>query len=84
MQNESKNEIKEAVLGLNGTNKTLTSTKRLSFKNDTMKRIEMMLPLYKEQFAENLNESEKIAALIEIAVKNLFTTDFAEKMKNFS
>ena len=84
MQDESKNEIKEAVLGLNGTNKTLTSTKRLSFKNDTMKRIEMMLPLYKEQFAENLNESEKIAALIEIAVKNLFTTDFAEKMKNFS
>ena len=84
MQNESKNEIKEAVLGLNGTNKTLTSTKRLSFNNETMKRIEMMLPLYKEQFAENLNESEKIAALIEIAVKNLFTTDFAEKMKNFS
>lgn len=84
MQDESKNEIKEAVLGLNGTNKTLTSIKRLSFKNDTMKRIEMMLPLYKEQFAENLNESEKIAALIEIAVKNLFTTDFAEKMKNFS
>ncbi len=84
MQDESKNEIKEAVLGLNGTNKTLTSTKRLSFNNETMKRIEMMLPLYKEQFAENLNESEKIAALIEIAVKNLFTTDFAEKMKNFS
>ena len=84
MQDESKNEIKEAVLGLNGTNKTLTSTKRLSFNNETMKRIEMMLPLYKEQFAENLNESEKIAALIEIAVKNLFTTDFAEKMKDFS
>lgn len=84
MQKNIDNEVKDAVLSVNGSKKTLLTTKRLSFDNETIKRIEMMLPLYADEFDEKLNESEKFAALIQIAVKNLFNTDFADKMKKFS
>ena len=76
--------VKGAVLEINGSKKTLLTTKRLSFDIETIKRIEMMLPLYADEFDDKLNESEKFATLIQIAVKNLFKTDFADKMKNFS
>lgn len=78
------NEVKDAVLGVNGSKKSLLTTKRLSFDTETIKRIEMMLPLYTDEFDEKLNESEKFATLIQIAVKNLFNTDFVDKMKKFS
>lgn len=84
MKNNIDNEVKDAVLGVNGSKKTLLTTKRLSFDNETIKRIEMMLPLYADEFDDKLNESEKFATLIQIAVKNLFNTDFADKMKKFS
>lgn len=78
------NEVKEAVLSLNGSKKTIMTQKRLSFDEKTIKLMEMMLPVYKEQFEENLNENEKIAALIQIALKHLFNTDFSNKIKEFS
>lgn len=84
MENDANNEVKEAVLSLNGSKKTLMTQKRLSFDEKTMKLIEMMLPLYKEQFDDNLNENEKIAALIQVALKHLFNTDFSNKIKEFS
>lgn len=51
--------VKGAVLELNGSKKTLLITKRLSFDIETIKRIEMMLPLYADEFDDKLNESEK-------------------------
>ncbi|KGI55995.1 hypothetical protein [Campylobacter sp. MIT 97-5078] len=84
MENNANNEVKEAILGLNGSKKTLMTQKRLAFDEKTMKLIEMMLPLYKEQFDDNLNENEKITALIQVALKHLFNTDFSNKIKEFS
>ncbi|NDJ27964.1 mobilization protein [Campylobacter sp. MIT 12-8780] len=84
MENNANNEVKEAVLSLNGSKKTIMTQKRLSFDEKTMKLIEMMLPLYKEQFDDNLNENEKITALIQVALKHLFNTDFSNKIKEFS
>lgn len=84
MANDIEKEVKEAVLNQNGSNKHLLTAKRLFLDKETIKRIEVMIPLYSDEFEENLNENEKIAALVQIAIKNLFATDFAERMKKFS
>lgn len=84
MQDKENNELKEAVLGLNGTKKSIMTQKRVYFDEKSVKLIEMMLPIYKDEFAEDLNENEKISALLALAIKNLFNTDFQNKIKDLS
>ena len=56
------------------------TNKRIDFDNKTMKRLNTMLPLYKDEFG-SMRDSELYSRVVRIAVNALFEGDFKKKLE---
>lgn len=54
--------------------------KRIDFDNKTMKRLNTMLPLYKDELG-SMRDSELYSHVVRIAVNALFEGDFKKKLE---
>ncbi|EAL5704070.1 mobilization protein [Campylobacter jejuni] len=57
--------------------------KRVLFDEKTLKMIEMMIPVYKDEISNVAKENEKINQMIKLAIEKMFKNDFLNKINNF-
>ena len=80
MQNEENKEaVKQAVEAMVNTMPVVN--KRIDFDQRTMKRLNTMLPLYKEEAGVNIKNSELLSYVVCLAVNKLFEGDFKSKLE---
>jgi len=60
--------------------KSETTNKRIEFDSKTMKKLEIMLPLYKEEIDEKIKDSELYSYVVRVAINALFDGDFKKKL----
>ncbi len=56
------------------------ASKKVNLSQKTLKRLEIMYPVYLENTNSQTKEIEKISSLIEIAIENLFKTDYLKRV----
>lgn len=71
-------EIKEAFIKIEEV-KTTTG-KRINFDKQTLMRLETMIPIYRDEFGEDLNSKDELAAILKKATDCLFENDFKVKI----
>lgn len=57
-----------------------TASKRIDFDTKTMRRLNTMLPLYKEEVGEKIKESELYSYVVNVAINTLFEGEFKKKL----
>ena len=57
-----------------------TASKRIDFDAKTMRRLNTMLPLYKEEVGERIKESELYSYVVNVAINTLFEGEFKKKL----
>jgi len=57
-----------------------TTGKRINFDKQTLMRLETMIPLYRDEFGENLSSKDELAAILKKATDCLFENDFKVKI----
>jgi len=74
-------EITEALEDISKTNgkKINITNKRIDFSKKTLKRLETMLPIYKEEIGK-VSTSELYSYVVGKAIDNLFENDFKKKL----
>ncbi len=77
-QESTEQQISEVAneLADNVKKKTDYINKRIDFDKKTYKKLEMMLPIYKEELEGNVGQSEAISYVIKKAVEKLFDEEF--------
>jgi len=72
---ETQKNVQEIQNDLNFT------SKKIYFDDKTLKRLEVMLPTYKDEFPANLSEKERFSMFLALAVQKLYENDFLDKLK---
>ena len=80
---EQSNIIKDAISGVAKKDSSYPDkaiNKRIDFDAKTMRRLEAMIPLYKDDVGEGLSKSELLSRVVCLAVNELFEGDFKSKI----
>lgn len=56
--------------------------KRIDFNKQTLKKIELMLPVYNENLGEKISNSEALSNIINKAIDFLFEADFKKRIQD--
>lgn len=75
-----KPEIDEAAESVSKTNTSVVN-KRIDFDKKTMKRLNLMLPLYKDEIGGGARDSELYSYIVGLAVNKLFESDFKKRLE---
>lgn len=73
-------EALEEIHKSNGKKIDMTN-KRIDFNKKSLKRLETMLPIYKEEIGEKVNTSELYSYVVNKAINYLFENDFKKKLE---
>ena len=79
---EVNSEVSDVLVALENedSKKSQITNKRVDFDKKTMRRIETMLPIYREEVGESFSTSELFSYVIQKAVNSLFEGDFKKKL----
>jgi len=80
--NSQEVKLSEALEDIHKTNgkKIDMTNKRIDFDRKALKRLETMLPIYKEEI-KNANTSELYSYVVRKAIDSLFESDFKKKLE---
>ena len=76
-------EVKEALTQIQEENgkKTQIVNKRIDFDRKSLRRIETMIPVYREDLDEKASTSEMFSYVVQKAIDALFEGDFKKKIE---
>lgn len=83
LDNSNEEELIEALEEIKVSNgkKIDITNKRIDFNKKSLKRLETMLPIYKEEIGEKVSTSELYSYVIGKSIDSLFEGDFKNKLE---